>query len=89
MRALFEHFQPYAEAVKLVELRIEGSSFPQVSNAVEALRLAEVEAVVMVELDGVLVTEVCYRVPWDPEHTLGARFRGLDWIELCGSTLVP
>ena len=76
---LFEHYEPYGEA----------SAVSQVRSADHALNLAEVEAVVVAKLDGELATEVCYRVPWDAEHTLGARFRGSKWVELCGSTLVP
>jgi hypothetical protein len=86
-QAFFEHYEPYAEAARQGEL--ESSTFPHVNNGAGALGLAEVEAVVVVELDGKLATEVCYRVPWDEEHTLGARFRGTNWVELCGSTLVP
>jgi hypothetical protein len=88
-QALFEHYKPYAEAAQEGDLELEGGAFPRVNNGVEALGLAEVEAVLVVELDGALATEVCYRVPWDEEHTLGARFRGPQWVELCGSTLVP
>jgi hypothetical protein len=88
-QALFEHYEPYAEAVREGELKVEDGTFPRVQNGAAALSLAEVEAVLVVELDGALATEVCYRVPWDEEHTLGARFRGPDWVELCGSTLVP
>lgn len=88
-KALFEHYEPYAEAVREGELKVDDVAFPQVRNGDEALGLAEVEAFLIVELDGTLATEVCYRVPWDEEHTLGARFRGHDWVELCGSTLVP
>lgn len=87
MRELFEHYEPYAEAARQGD--IEASAFPQVKDGEEALRLAKILAVVVVELDGALATEVCYRVPWDEEHTLGARFCGLNWVELCGSTLVP
>jgi hypothetical protein len=87
MRALFEHHEPYAEAVQDGELA--AGKVPKVNDGVEALALAEVDAVVVIELDGALATEVCYRVPWDEEHTLGARFRGPQWVELCGSTLVP
>lgn len=88
-QALFEHYEPYAEALLEGQLRVEVGNFPTVVNGAEALRLSEVEAVLIVELDGALATEVCYRVPWDEEHTLGARFRGSQWVELCGSTLVP
>jgi hypothetical protein len=88
-QALFEHYEPYAEAVRVGQLEVDDVAFPQVRNGAEALGLAEVEAFLVVELDGTLATEVCYRVPWDEEHTLGAKFRGHDWVELCGSTLVP
>ena len=88
-QALFDHYQPYAEALREGEADVDARDFPKVSNGAEALALAEVEAVLVVNLDGALATEVCYRVPWDEEHTLGARFRGPHWIELCGSTLVP
>lgn len=88
-QALFEHYEPYAEAVQEGDLKVEDGAFLRVNNGAEALGLAEVEAVLVVELDGALATEVCYRVPWDQEHTLGARFRGAQWVELCGSTLVP
>ena len=88
-QAMFEHYEPYAAAFQEGELKLEGGAFPQAKSGAEALGLAEVEAVLVVELDGALATEVCYRVPWDEEHTLGARFRGGQWVELCGSTLVP
>lgn len=88
-QALFDHHLPYAEAFQRGRLRLEDGPFPAMPDANQALALAEVEAVVIVELDDQLATEVCYRVPWDEEHTLGARFRGPRWIELCGSTLVP
>ena len=71
------------------ELQAQEGEFPDVAGPDEALQRAEPEAVVVVALDGQIATEVCYRVPWDEEHTLGARFRGPRWIELCGSTLVP
>jgi hypothetical protein len=40
-------------------------------------------------LSGVLTVEIGYRVGWDEEHTLGARFRSGQLLELCGSVLVP
>lgn len=88
-QALFDHHQPYAEAFQRGRLTLEDGPFPVVVDANQALALAEVDAVVILELDDELATEVCYRVPWDEEHLLGARFRGPRWIELCGSTLVP
>lgn len=88
-QAMFDHFEPYAGALRDEDLKVKDSHFPSINNAAQALAFAEVEAIVVLELDGALATEVCYRVPWDEEHILGARFRGKNWIELCGSTLVP
>lgn len=87
--ALYEHYEPYAEAVREGHLRLREGEFTEVTGPEHALRLAEPEAVAIVNLDGKLATEICYRVPWDEEHILGARFRGQQWVELCGSTLVP
>ena len=88
-QALYGHYEPYAEAAREGELELQDGELPEVAGPTEALELAEPEAVAIIELDGELATEVCYRVPWDEEHTLGARFRGHMWVELCGSTLVP
>jgi hypothetical protein len=43
----------------------------------------------VITLDGELTVELGYRVAWDEEHTLGARFRGGEPVELCGSVLEP
>lgn len=43
----------------------------------------------VITLDGELTVELGYRVDWDEEHTLGARFRGSEPVELCGSVLEP
>jgi len=87
--ALFEHYEPYAEAAREGHLKPENGRFPVVRSAEEALQAAKPIAVLIVSLDGETATELCYEVPWDEEHILGARFRGDTWIELCGSTLIP
>lgn len=88
-QALFEHHASCAEAIRDGRLEPTDGKFHELQSPVDALREAKLEAVLVVELDGELATELCYKVPWDEEHTLGARFRGTQWIELCGSTLVP
>lgn len=88
-QALYEHYEPYAEATTKGHLAAPREPLPQVSCPEDTLRLIELEAVAIIELDGELATEMCFYVPWDEEHMLGARFRGGQWIELCGSTLVP
>jgi hypothetical protein len=43
----------------------------------------------IVELDGGLTIELGYRTTWDEEHTLGARLRDGQLVELNGSVLEP
>lgn len=86
--ALFAHHLPYAQA------QGEGSCDAversgAVQGAADALRKAKLDAVVIVPLDDELATEPRYSAPWDGDHTPGARFRGAQWIGLCGSALVP
>lgn len=88
-RALYEHYEPYAEAADQETPHPEDGTLPMVASPDDALAKAKPAAVVVAALDGRVATEVCYSVPWDEEHTLGARFSGPQWIELCGSTLVP
>jgi len=45
--------------------------------------------VTVISLDGQQVVELGYQVAWDEEHTLGARVRGGELVELCGSVLPP
>ena len=89
--ALFEHSEPYAEAGDDADGagNGDGAATPPPGDAGEALRQARLLAVVIAPLDGQPSTELCLSVPWDEDHTLGARFRAGQWVELCGSTLVP
>lgn len=88
-RALFEHYEPYAEAVSEGHLTPKSGRFAEIASPAQAFAQAQPEAVAIVLLDGEIAAEVCYNVPWDEEHIVGARFRGSQWIELCGSTLIP
>lgn len=45
--------------------------------------------VAVIGLDRRLVLEFGYQVPWDDDHTLGARVHDGRLIELCGSVLEP
>ena len=40
-------------------------------------------------LSGVVTVDIGYRVTWDEEHTLCARIRDGQLLELCGNVLVP
>lgn len=43
----------------------------------------------VIALDGQPSIELGYQVPWEEEHTLGARIRGDRLVELNGSVLEP
>jgi hypothetical protein len=70
----------------LVEMLTEHR--PEVGSAEPVVIPPPVYAAV-ITLDGELAVELGYRVEWDEEHTLGARFRGDEPVELCGSVLEP
>jgi hypothetical protein len=80
---LFEHYAPYKEAVDAGEET--GSPCPGVANP-EAVWPYVTPAHVLVEpLEGVPTVEIAFRVSWDKEHTVGARFQAWQFIELNGS----
>ena len=88
-RALFQHLAPYADAVAAGELRPPASPLPAIDAPSSVWPHTSVEFVQVAPLDGQLTVEIGYRVAWDEEHTLGARIRGGQLIELCGSVLAP
>lgn len=75
--ALFEHYEPYAE---------EGVT---IGAAADVSSHANVVFVSVTPLDGQPVVEIGYEVAWDEEHTLGARIRDGQLLELSGSVLAP
>jgi hypothetical protein len=88
-RELFDHYSPYAEAVAAGELDPPSSGLPPIDAPAAVWPHTTLEFVQVAPLDGVLTVEIGYRVAWDEEHTLGARFRGGKLFELCGSVLAP
>jgi hypothetical protein len=80
---LFDHYEPYKEAVEADEL--DASSFPTLQAPAEVWPHTEVERVLIEPLDGVLTVEIAYRVAWDEEHTPGAWIRDWRVFEFCGS----
>jgi hypothetical protein len=80
---LFEHYAPYKEAVDAGEET--GSPCPSVASP-EAVWPHVTPAHILVEpLEGVPTVEIAFRVAWDVEHTVGARFQNWQFIELNGS----
>jgi hypothetical protein len=88
-QAMFEHYAPCAEAVAAGESEPPGEGLPRITQPEEIWPHTSVEFVAVIPLDGELGVEIGYRVAWDEEHTLGARLRAGQLIELNGSVLAP
>jgi hypothetical protein len=82
-RHLFEHYEPYQEAVGAGEL--DAPSFPTIQAPTDVWPHTKVQRVLVEPLEKVPTVEVAYRVAWDEEHTLGAWIRDWRVFELCGS----
>lgn len=84
-RALYEHLEPYADAVRAGEVEADGFDPTTVRGPEDTW--AHV-AVTVVDVDPARVefpVEIQLRAAWDEEHTLGVRIRGGSLVELCGS----
>lgn len=75
--ALFEHYEPYAE------------DSVAISGPADVWSHANIVFVSVTPLSGQPVVEIGYEVAWDEEHTLGARLRDGQLLELSGSVLAP
>lgn len=87
-RELYEHYEPYAEAVR-EGAEVASGGLPAIDRPASVWPHAKVLYVLVAPLDGRLAVEIGYAVAWDEEHTLGARFREGKLLELCGSVLPP
>ena len=88
-QALFEHYEPYAEAITAGELPSPREALPRIVTPGDVWSHVSLLFVSVTPLGGVLTTELGYTTAWDDEHTLGARFQSGRFIELCGSVLRP
>jgi hypothetical protein len=88
-QALFEHYEPYAEAVSAGELPSPSEALPRIAAPGDVWSHVSLVFVSVTPLSGLLTTELGYTTAWDDEHTLGARFQSGKFIELCGSVLPP
>ena len=88
-QALFEHYEPYADAVTAGELPSPGEALPRLAAPGDVWSHVSLVFVSVTPLNGLLATELGYTTAWDDEHTLGARFQSGRFIELCGSVLLP
>ena len=88
-QALFEHYEPYAEAVTAGELPSPSEALPRIATPGDVWSHVSLVFVSVTPLRGLLTTGLGYTTTWDDEHTLGARFQSGMFIELCGSVLPP
>src|SRR5262245_10077258 len=86
-QALFEHYEPYAEAVTADELPSPSEALPRIAAPGDVWSHVSLVFVSVTPLSGLVTTELGYTTGWDEEHTLGARFQSGKFIELCGSSV--
>jgi hypothetical protein len=87
--ALFEHYQPYAEAIAAGELEPSGGALPPITSPGDVWPHVTLEYVAVTPLGGALTIEFGYDTAWDEEHTLGARVQNGMFVGLNGSVLPP
>jgi hypothetical protein len=87
--ALFEHYEPYAESLAAGEAQATNESLPRITLPAGVWPHVCLAYICVTPLSGSLTTELGYTTAWDDEHTLGARFQGSTFVELCGSVLPP
>ncbi len=87
--AMFEHYEPYAEALAAGEEPEASEGFPSIATPAAVWPHVSLQYVAVLPLSGHLTTELGYTTRWDEEHTLGVRFKGDRFLELCGSVLAP
>jgi hypothetical protein len=86
--ALYEHYEPYAESLAEGEIR-EADESLAITAPADVWPHVSLEYISITPLGGALTTELGYTTAWDEEHTLGVRFQGSAFLELCGSVLRP
>ncbi|WKW12898.1 hypothetical protein Strain138_002209 [Pseudogemmatithrix spongiicola] len=88
-RLLFEHLEPYADAVREGELEADAFNPAALRGPDDVWSHVEVLAVHVDTARQSFPIEVQVQVAWDEEHTLGLRIRDGRLVELCGSVLPP
>jgi hypothetical protein len=86
-QALLDHLEPYAQAIEAGEYPEAPERLRHIKSPSAALSSAKLQCITVDRIGGVMMTELGYDTEWDEEHTLGIRFQGGKFIELCGSIL--
>ena len=76
-QALFEHYEPYAEAVTTGELPSPSEALPRLAAQGDVWSRVSLAFVSVTPSSGLLTTELGCTTDWDDEHTLGAGPGGL------------
>lgn len=84
-RALYEHFEPYAEAIRAGGLAVDSFDPESVRSPEDVWAHVKLTVVDVDVVRAEFPIEVQLRAAWDEEHTLGVRIRNGSLIELCGS----
>lgn len=87
VQAFAGHLAPCREALVAGDLEPSERPLPATDDPGALWSAAEVQSASVTPRSGRLISEVALSVSWDPEHTLGARFDGLTFVELNGSVL--
>ena len=74
-RALFEHYEPYADLLADGGQLESGTPPPHIISPSQIWPYASLVFVSVTGLGGKLTVEIGYGTEWDEEHTLGARFQ--------------
>ena len=82
---LFEHYEPYAEALASGELKRRGDPLPTIARPSDVWPLISWVEASIIPIRGELAVEFNVFVPWDEEHTLGLLFLDGKLVDLCGS----
>lgn len=84
-RALFEHYEPYADAASGEDADMNTRTMPLISTPEQVWDHVSLRSVAIIRRGGIITTELVYSAAWDEDHMLGARFQGDRFVELCGS----
>lgn len=87
--ALFDHYQPYAEAGADGEAPEPGTPLPRITTPDGVWPHTTLVFVSVAPVERLLTIEFGFTTAWDDEHTLGARFQRGQLLELNGSVLPP
>ena len=72
---MFEHYEPYAEAVTTGELPSPSEALPRIAAQGDVWSHVSLVFVSVTPLSGLLTTELGYTTDWDDEHTLARELR--------------